>query len=276
MKHYIYVDSEILKSYVSQIYGGIIEKETSENQYTYEKKEKNTTPEETIKDTVEGGLPFLKAKLELNSTTKPENIDENNESNVSKDVVEKIYYDNLLDNLIKFIDEKENAVKDLEKIKCGDYINVSIPFNFVSKDYLESIGNKKFKDAFSKINNSLGNNKNNEDKAAQKGIELIGNFATFFEACFPTNQLIINEKIIVPIEKEHLREEAKMINFKYGGNIKVIGKVTKNCGEELDNFLLLNKEFSKSIDDAKKVIYSLFLPNYSQSFIVTPIALYFE
>ena len=35
MKHYIYVDSEILKSYVSQIYGGIIEKETSENQYTY-------------------------------------------------------------------------------------------------------------------------------------------------------------------------------------------------------------------------------------------------
>ena len=67
-----------------------------------------------------------------------------------------------------------------------------------------------------------------------------------------------------------------MIDFKYGGNIVVIGKVTKDCSKDINVFGLYNKEFGNSIEEVRQAMYNVFLPNYKRSLIITPIALYFE
>lgn len=45
MKHYIYIDKEILNSYISQIYGGILDKERTEKLKNLKQAEELLTPE---------------------------------------------------------------------------------------------------------------------------------------------------------------------------------------------------------------------------------------
>ena len=113
-------------------------------------------------------------------------------------------------------------------------------------------------------------------KQAKTAMELIANFSTFFESCFPAKQLIITNNIIIPINDFYLRENPNIIDFKYGGIIKVIGRVTKDCSKDENFFNLYNEEFGKSVQEVKNEMYKLFLTKYKKSFIITPIALYFE
>lgn len=277
MKHYIYIDKEIVNSYISQIYGGILDKEKTEKANTIEKENKIDTPEERIKATVKGGLPgIISGDIETEYDTKEKETKSLTDTSISKEVIEKIYHDNLLDNLIEYITKEEKIIQEINEIEYGSYIALDIPFNFVNHDYLNSISNKPFKDAFGKIMNVTSNSNDATVKQAKSTMELISNFTTFFESCFPAKQLIITDNLIIPINDIYLREDPNMIDLKYGGNIKVIGKVTKDCGKDENFGGLYNNEFGKAVQEVKDAMYKLFLPNYKRSFIITPIALYFE
>lgn len=276
MKHYIYIDKEIVNSYISQIYGGILNKGQTEKSNRIENGHKVDTPEEKIKATVKGGLPgIISSNIETEYDTKQKETKSIIGTSTSKEVVEKIYHDNLLDNLIEYIMDNEKIIQNNSEIEYGSYISLEVPFNFVNHEYLNSISNKQFKDSFVKIMNVTTNSNEETIKQAKSAMELISNFTIFFESCFPAKQLIITDNLIIPIKDTCLRENPNMIDFKYGGNIKVIGKVTKDCSKDENFFGLYNKEFGKSIQEVKDAMYKIFLPKYKQSFIVTPIALYF-
>lgn len=278
MKHYIYIDKEIVNSYISQIYGGLLDKERTEQSKDLKANKEINTPEEKIKATVKGGIPgIISGDINVEYDTSEKETNTYLTENVSKEVIEKIYHDNLLDNLLEYINEQEYLVTSIEDIKYGCYVSLDLPFNFVNHDYLKSISNKQFKDAFEKIMNiTSGSNNQTKTKQAKSAMELIANFTTFFESCFPAKQLIITDNLIIPINDEYLRENPNIIDFKYGGNIRVIGKVTKDCSKDEEFFNLYNSEFSKSIKEVKDAMYKIFLTKYKQSFIITPIALYFE
>lgn len=277
MKHYIYIDKEILNSYISQIYGGILEKGKSEKECAKKQIWETISPEEKIKATLKGGLPgILNANFETEFSVKDKTVKGIDNYNASKEVIEKIYHDNLLDNLIEFINKNEKIATSIDDIEYGKYVTLSLPFNFVNHSYLKSISNNEFKQAFEKIMNATNQGTEQIMKGAKFGIELIANFTKFFESCFPVSQLIISENLIIPLDDKYLREEPEVIDFKYGGNIIVIGKVTKECSKAENIFGLYNEKFGNAIEEVKKSIYNIFLPKYKNSFIITPIALYFE
>lgn len=277
MKHYIYIDREILNSYISQIYGGILEKGKSEKEVVEKDSKQITSPEEKIKATINGGIPgILNGNLETEYNTNNKIKEETDTSNASKEVIEKIYHDNLLDNLIEYIHNNEDLINNIDNIEYGKYVELSLPFDFVNHSYLKSISNNEFKKSFEKIMNVTNQSNDKATKDAKFAMELIGNFTTFFESCFPAKQLIISNNLIIPLDDKFLRENPEMIDFKYGGNIMIIGKVTKDCSKDINVFGLYNKEFGNSIDEVKQAMYNIFLPNYKKSFIITPIALYFK
>ena len=277
MKHYIYIDKEILNSYISQIYGGILERGKSEKELLEKESQEITSPEEKIKAAVKGGIPgILNGDIETEYDLKDKLVKGMDTSNASKEVIEKIYHDNLLDNLIGYIHSNEKVIRNISDIQYGKYVELSLPFDFVIHSYIKSISNNEFKKSFEKIMNVTSPGKDKTTKDAKFAMELIGNFATFFESCFPAKQLIISDNLIIPLDDQFLREKPEMIDFKYGGNIVVIGKVTKDCSKDINVFGLYNKEFGNSIEEVKQAMYNVFLPNYKRSFIITPIALYFE
>lgn len=277
MKHYIYIDKEILNSYISQIYGGILERGKAEKESLKKETQEATTPEEKIRATIKGGIPAITdVKVETEYNPKEKLVRGEDISNTSREVIEKIYHDNLLDNLIEYINNNEEVIDNINNIQYGKYVKLSLPFNFVNHSYLKSISNNEFKKSFEKIINATSQGNAQTAKDAKFAMELIGNFTTFFDSCFPAKQLIITDNIIIPLDGQFLREKPEMIDFKYGGNILIIGKVTKDCSKDINAFGLYNREFGESIEKVKQAMYNLFLPKYKESFIITPIALYFE
>ena len=277
MKHYIYIDKEILNSYISQIYGGILERGKAEKELVEKETQEITTPEERIRATIKGGIPaILNSDIETEYDLKEKSMRGVDNSNTSKEVIEKIYHDNLLDNLIEYINNNEEVINNISDIQYGKYVEFKLPFNFVNHSYLKSISNNDFKKSFEKIMNATNPGNDKTTKDAKFAMELIGNFTTFFDSCFPAKQLIISNNLIIPLDDQFLREKPEMIDFKYGGDIAVIGKVTKDCSRDINVFGLYNREFGKAIEEVRQAMYNLFLPNYKKSFIITPIALYFE
>ena len=59
MKHYIYIDKEMLDSYISQIYGGIVKNEKNELSYEHKDESSIKSPEMEIKSKIEGGISKL-------------------------------------------------------------------------------------------------------------------------------------------------------------------------------------------------------------------------
>ena len=146
MKHYIYIDKEILNSYISQIYGGILERGKAEKELVEKETQEITTPEERIRATIKGGIPaILNSDIETEYDLKEKSMRGVDNSNTSKEVIEKIYHDNLLDNLIEYINNNEKVINNISDIQYGKYVELKLPFNFVNHSYLKSISNNEFK-----------------------------------------------------------------------------------------------------------------------------------
>lgn len=166
MKHYIYIDKEILNSYISQIYGGILERGKAEKELVEKETQEITTPEERIRATIKGGIPaILNSDIETEYDLKEKSMRGVDNSNTSKEVIEKIYHDNLLDNLIEYINNNEKVINNISDIQYGKYVELKLPFNFVNHSYLKSISNNEFKKSFEKIMNATnpGNDKATKD-----------------------------------------------------------------------------------------------------------------
>ena len=138
MKHYIYIDKEILNSYISQIYGGILERGKAEKELVEKETQEITTPEERIRATIKGGIPaILNSDIETEYDLKEKSMRGVDNSNTSKEVIEKIYHDNLLDNLIEYINNNEKVINNISDIQYGKYVELKLPFNFVNHSYLK-------------------------------------------------------------------------------------------------------------------------------------------
>lgn len=278
MKHYIYVDKEILDSYISQIYGGILKNEKSEHKIEKMNEKEVTTPEMKIKATIEGGIPkLLNGNLdgELASGTMVTN---NSNSEVGNEVIEKIYHDNLLDNIEEYLKTNDLGVcTDVSDISKDSYVILKLPFNFYNNDYLKSIGNNKFKDSIIKfINIAKAGNSEKQIKEIKSGIEILNNFANLIENSNIPEYFVCAQNLIIPLKIDFFKESPNDIEFKYGGEVSVIGKVTKWCKNEDSKVGVLNEAFGKSLSDVKEEFNKIIIPNYKNCHIITPIALYFE
>ena len=276
MKHYIYSDTNILNSYISQIYDGVLKGKKTENKKETLNEDTINSPKEKITSTIDGGIPAV-IKGTIQANYERENKQEKfSDVSVASEVIETIFHDNLLDYLLEYLDEQEILKSKVEDFSQGDFIKVKIPFRFINNDYLKSISSQKFKEAFMKINNTFSGGTSQEDKDMKKSIELINNFSIIIEQLLPTEHLVISEDMIVPLIKEYFREKPELIDFKYSGDIILIGKITGKDNKDviIDGFL--NKDFSKALNEVKKEMYNLLLPNYQKSLIVAPVALYFE
>lgn len=92
----------------------------------------------------------------------------------------------------------------------------------------------------------------------------------------PTDSFISIDKYMVPLKDKFLRETVKEVNFKYSGEISLIGKIVSpykkptTLSAESPNML----QFSKTINSISLSLLSE-IGLGGARFIVSPIALYF-
>lgn len=283
MKHIVYLDTEYLNSYVSQILDGLPQGSTSESG---DKEELIDRDEASNKLTAGLNAPFLKLDAALGS----ENAQEIKDTSYGKELIQKIFHDNLLDLFESYLKDKELIADNLTHAQIGDFVSLSCNFNALDFGYYSSIVSA---DNIEVTKNDLAFPEIDEanKRAIEKGQTFKGSgaitkkiyeetlkpFKTMidsFSLLFPSEQIFFFDGFISPVKEQYLRESIALINYMYGGKINIIGKVT-NTSEAKAKPNTIKKEFAELTNSLNSLSIG-FMEIGAQYKIVAPIALFFE
>lgn len=295
MKHIVYLDTDYLNSYLAQLFGGIPQKSSTGSGYT-----KASTDGESMSVSVEsevGGGLTLKQLIEAESHIKgvfgpAETHSDKSSSEYLQELLERVLHDNALDMLIKELDSNDKLKHSLDDSVVGDFIACSFPLETLDLDFLAGLLSDKttkliagvaaMEDIKKMEEDAEANGKTLSQNARKKIEDQIialmsnnGNTRTTIEAMqaiSPFCGFVYTEGAIIPIKDTYLREQLPAIDFKYSGDIHVVGVITRS-----DGYI---KE-SRALDPAFNVIYDLAfdvgtsLYKGGERRIITPIALFF-
>lgn len=309
MKDFLYLDTDYLDSYLSQINNGLIEKMTNsvtdQNETTNETKGSEKMVE--IEGSAEGklGLPPLvktKGAGKVKGSYKfPVSTTSFAETEIGQSIIAKTVHDDAFNDLLAYI--SENIDYDLCSPSINHYFSGEIDFNIMDINYyinfftsndIKSVMPKDFDVNSDKMNmlNELDNQfeslareerraRNKEYEKKKKEIENMdgakpSDYLKAFAALFPYSVFLYTDDLIIPVKDIHLREKPHELLFKYDEKVRILGKITKKIkksGQNADIF----KNMSMMINTLTIDMVKMFNDTSSDElYLVSPIAIYVE
>ena len=134
MKHFIYMNTEIVNSYISQLDNGLVVGNHQEiTDSTQETKENSTTcPEDFVEGKLNLGIFSGNARATGESVKEAVTL---TQSEAGRELIDKILHDDSFNKFYKYIKES-NKIKDEKISEIGDYIEKRENFKFWDLDYL--------------------------------------------------------------------------------------------------------------------------------------------
>ncbi|WP_317368884.1 hypothetical protein [uncultured Tyzzerella sp.] len=296
MRNFIYLDTDFLASFMAQENDGLETLRNSEsNVYS---KDLSGTPTTTQKSSsvLEGNAAMIKGNVTIEKTLES-GLDITESSELYREMASKVLHDNMFNYFEKYI-EDNNSIKanSLDVSNIGKYININSEYTIINTDIIEKMCEEKFlKDLFymEHLGGDIRIDKNNKLVNQQgKSIDNVklppeihmltkmgSKLSYVFKSMIPTNTVFVVDNMIVVINEKYLREDIRMVNFKYSGQINITGKINKVCGttdngsKKSASFLIdaLNSVNECGIEFIKLLANS----NSKNIYIITPIAIYF-
>lgn len=303
MRHFVYLDTDTLNSYLSQINGGLLKSTVNESKdEVATTKNENEMPGKSNFTTEIGFKPILNLKFSedkdvMNTTNTLSQIE------TGRELIEKILHDNSLDQFSSYL-ESNNLIADVDSSEIGDYVKFEDKFSIRDLDYLLEFYSDDLMDFFteearkeskilidkqeSEMPNSSQKNaiikqlrkkadelmkaESDNQKQTRKIINLARNI-------MPFSKYIVSNNCIIPLTEKYLRSTTNNIRFTYSGNISVVGRYTSDLKDAFARESEVRNEFDgvlKSFDDIFKALYKDTLGLDESMKIVIPIALYFQ
>lgn len=312
MKDFIYLDTDYLTSYLSQINDGqIIQKIVSDMEGNHSQLEEAT---ETIEKNTElgggvsGSIP-LTASTEASYSRSKKRISPFQKTTFSEfefgqSLISKTAHDNAFEELLNYA--KNNNL--IQNNKVGSYYFGEIPYTLFDLDYFHQLFSSKavknlapdsFKtdiefaleqqihslnDKLSKTNNNSDIRKINVDlKNLQQQLEEQQNnfsYASIIEGIMefcPTSCFLINNELLIPLRTNFLRDGYKESIFKYSGQVHLFGKITKQVTPRTFSSFTTLQDFNFIFEMSIMQLFNSFKTlETDQPFVVSPVAIYFE
>lgn len=289
MKHFIYMDTYMLNSYISQFNDGLITNiHTEVMDQTSTGKIENTS--DPLTDTsFKLSIPAIfnvgiNQKDELLSTTAALT-----QLQSGKELIDKMFHDNAFNQFTNYL--KDKKLLKYKTCSIGDYVLIKDTFEFWDLDYLLELFNDNFinflvnseleeyKKSFINIKEKKPNisDLKNFEKQDKTKYEEIKNLIKMCRDIMPFTKFMMINDCFVPLNDTFLRETVNSIRFKYTGKITLVGKYTNNYKGVLEQSE--GASFSQIFNSLDGVVNmflkeSLSIPNYAK--VITPIALFFE
>lgn len=291
MKQFIYMNTDIINSYVSQLNGGLIVGSHTEVSDSTTQSNTENISNQGDKGTFKGNLfGLLQGGLE----TQDESVTDSTaiiQSQSGRELIDKIIHDNSFNQVNSYL-EKENFIKTSFEGELGDYIKLKGNYEIWDLEHLLNILDDKFIKLFTEFSigdeieafkNKKGKLPNNSDikNIKKESNESMIRTRDVLELCkriLPCTKFMLMEGMFIPIDERFLRESIHSIRFKYDGEITVIGKYTghykkeKNNNEESCNF----SDIFESIENLVEIFLEGTTNIPPKTKVLDPIALYFE
>ncbi len=289
-KDYIYLDDDLLNSYLAQFEKGLLTKETAEHGI------ENTDSIGGASTGTIGATGIFGIGLKLqNEITENDN---SVESEFTKNVVENVLSDYAVDLLIEDCDTN-NLLRDFAVAKEGDFISLSSKFQIYDFEYLKSItelsllkplldadeppvspGPQASKQERVKYQKDL-HNYNSSTEKAENGFKLINDLSTFANNLFSDSILVTINNGLSICKRNKLRLNKAQISFENESNkhIKIFGIVStvkKEIHSDGKNFNFQPNELDKVPSMLFDVLLSSFNMLHNNDKVIKPIAIYFE
>ncbi|MDD4680435.1 MAG: hypothetical protein PHP79_06055 [Clostridia bacterium] len=293
MRRFIYLDTEVINSYLAQIQNGLIKQKEKEYQQisTTEKGAQNTL---STQGTVGGKILGIGAEGSANYEYKKSKNNENSE--LVRDIETKIIHDNSFDQLITYL--KENDILKEKSSFVGDFVELKDNFFVLDLDYYSSLFSewallnylkKQSADEIRrKIDEEMQPFSRYKLRAQQKDVNKIikesvqksdasyddvKNILDMLKAIVPYRQAICAGEYMVVLDEKYLRDNAKMTAFKYGSKIKIVGYITNLV--EVASSIPETSIFSTLQNSINSIMLSFFA-DAKKIVVVHPIAIFYE
>ncbi len=298
MKHFVYMNTDIINSYLSQINEGLLKSTVNEvADELATTKQDNSRPGKSSFTSEFGFKPIMNLKFtEDKDVMNTTNTLSQTES--GRELIEKILHDNSLEQFINYL-EHNNLISNIDNSKMGDYVILQDEFNIRDLDYLLNLMSDDFIDIMfqsskeeaialiehSKINTpntQIKNMRKKLDEEFNKQIKDMKNTRKIIDVArsiIPFSKYIICHNCIIPLTEKYLRDTTNNIRFTYSGKINIVGKYTSNLKDSLNREAKIRNEFDnvlQSIDGIIQALYKDTLGLDESMRIIIPIALYFE
>lgn len=293
MRRFIYLDTEVINSYLAQIQNGLIKQEEKEHQQI-------NTAENGVEKTlsVQGtiGGKILGIGAEGSSDYEYKRLKNNESSELVRDVETKIIHDNSFDQLITYLIEN-NLLKKTSSI-VGDFVEFKDDFfvldldyysslfsdgpllNYLKKQSADQIRHKIDEEAQSLSRDQLRTQQKDINKIIKESIQKsdasyddVKNILDVLKAIVPYRLAICAGEYMVVLDEKYLRDNAKMTAFKYGDKIKIMGYITNLI--EATSSIPETSIFSGLQSSINSIMLSFF-NNAKKIVVVHPIAIFYE
>ncbi|MCR1953166.1 hypothetical protein NSA50_19460 [Clostridium sp. DSM 100503] len=302
MKHFIYLDTDVLNSYLSQINDGLIKNTVNEAaDEIASSKEESSLPGKSRFSSELGfkgvfNMKFSEDKDVINTTNTLSQIES------GRELIEKVLHDNAFEQLRKYLN-KEFRLRDIKECEIGDYVEVAEKYtirdldyiiNIYTDEFIEFMGDNGIKE-YEKEKTANGNvdtiklsNKMKEEKRKAIIKEQRETKRIFYIArnIMPFSKFLLCDGYIIPLNDKFLRESTQKIRFNYSGKIKILGRFTSTIEEAVKREKCIEDTFNtgyssfdeiySSLDTVLETTYTDILGINKNSKIIEPIALYFE
>lgn len=275
MKHFIYLDTEALNSYLSQIDDGLLKNTV------YEVVDKISSNQ--VEESTSGEVRFAN-ELDINSLSN-NRFSENNDvvsiinilSKIEsgRELIEKMLHDNVFKQLRSYL-HKEGIVSSINECNLGEYVELSERYVVRDLDYILDIYTEEFIEFICDNIIKEHERKRNKVKIEQNNIKRILSIA---RDIMPFSKFLLCDGCIIPLNDKFLRESTEKIRFSYSEKIKILGRYTSTLEEAVkrqENIQNYFDELYSSFYGTIKELYINVLGLDEKSKIIQPIALYFE
>ena len=296
MKHFLYMDNNLLASYYSQAFGGL----ATTRQQTVGDSTTDTTSEghTTGALDLEGKVNFLMASVQGKTSHSFESPSATwSQNQFAQELVTSTMHDNMFDLVVKHASE-QNLI-DATCSSINKYVDIVLPLRIV--DFYATarmLGQKEadfiyyncFASEYYKANKpgvefdirKPLSSSDEADKHAKKALAQFKLAATALEsisAMMPYSTFFtgtVGEKtIVIPTKDEMYKEPKSYASSVFGGDVHIFGRISKIGASDENNMLL------RSAAEINKLLYS-FVKNLcditidSSAIFILPMAIYCE
>lgn len=288
MKRSLYLNSDTLSSYMSQIDDGLIKNkiETLKND-----SERLNSTKALIEGQASADLKILGKGIEADVDSSLESNRQKKSSDSYSNSMEKIIFDEAVEKFEKYLSDN-HCLEDIDSI--GNFIKIEKEMFIVDLEYYKNIFsndsvlnfiktstvNERYITKESEIVKTGNGNKATYDKdklykeikkevdkeydEVSKNIEAVLNIV-------PYNKFGIMDDYLISLDDEYFRDKTKVVAFKYGGKMTLLGHLTNIVNNDV------NSDESNIFSTFPSIINTFMLTffNKKQIKIVHPIAIYY-
>lgn len=298
MKHFIYLDTDIVTSIIAQEEKGYITQmsEESETEDT-ESKGRNTTA--NASGTGEAKIwKLAKAEGKLDFSQSFEKEKENRIS--TKDVAEKILHDAAFDIAYDYASPQKVQYDDQSIGEEGECVEIQRVFDYVDFDYIENLFRQDGIIEYIKKNEAQGIENQvqeatqslNREQIRKKGAEIkkrirdtvsinnqqyenVRSVIKAIRGLIPYSRMLIsNDGFLIPLDDQFFRINPSCLGFKYGGMMTCVGMITNIIGKDTEP--IDDKNVFETLQFSVNEMLRAILPTKNDNlFVIHPIAIYY-